>query len=106
MMARDIEPQLHGARGADEVIEAGRLRLPAEPADPPVLLAAHAAGDLGPVGVLDTRRGLQHLVGDRVDQPGAEQGGRVALRAEQGEFADLLLISCRSSLELSRNILI
>ena len=87
MVAGDFQAELDRAGGQDEVVQARRLRLPAEPADPLVLLPADPAGDLGEAGVLDLRRGLQHVVGDRVDEAGAEEGGRVALGVEQGELA-------------------
>ena len=91
VVAGDFEAELDRAGGQDEVVQARRLRLPAEPADPLVFLPADPAGDLGEAGVLDLRRGLQDVVGDRVDEAGAEQGGRVALGVEQGELAGTAL---------------
>ena len=75
-MAGDLQAELVGAGDADELMQAGDLRLPAEPPDPALLGAAHPAPDLGR---LARRRGDQHLGRDLVDPAQAEQGRRVPL---------------------------
>ena len=71
MVTRDLQAQLIGAGGQDEVLQAGHLGLPAEPADPPVLQAMDP-----PPGL---RRGcrradlLELAVGQPIDQAGPEE---------------------------------
>ena len=79
--AGDLEPDLAGGRGADELFERRRLRLPTEAADAPVFQAAHASLDLRRAGDLRLAAASIACVGNRVDQARSKQGRRVALRA-------------------------
>jgi hypothetical protein len=63
-----------------ELAESGRLCLPAEAADLAVLHAADTAADFGVVAEAALGGRDEDFVGNRVDQPSAEQRRRVPLR--------------------------
>ena len=75
-MAGDLQAQLAGTGRTHEFVQAGHLRLPAEPADGAATRAADPAAHV--VG-LTLGHGDEHLRGDRVDLTRAEEGGRIAL---------------------------
>ncbi len=78
-LARDLQAQFVRACTYDELLECRRLSAPAELADP----AAHRERHLPLHDIMQrllTGRLSNHLVRNRVDQTGAEQGWSVALR--------------------------
>ena len=91
MVCRHFEPQLDGAGCQDEIRKRNRLGFPAESADSLVFQPAHAAGDLGEVGILHLCCRLDIAIGNRVDQPCSEEGSRVALGPGDEELANLTL---------------
>ena len=74
MLGRDFEAEFHRAGRFDEILEGRGLRLPPEAADATVLQGVRPAPDLG-IGVRG--RLAQRLGGDRIDQAGPEERGRV-----------------------------
>ena len=74
-MAGDLQAELIGERHADELVQAGHLRLPAEPADLPLGRVVDVAADMLRLAL---RHGSEHVRGDRIDLARAEERGRIA----------------------------
>ena len=79
-MAGDLQAQLVGAGGQDELAERGHLPFPAESSDPPVREPAHPPPDLGEFREVPPLGREQDLVGDVVDLARAEERRSVPRR--------------------------
>jgi len=75
----NVQPQFDSAGRQREIAERSRLSLPAEFPDPAISQSTDASCDGRKTRMICPSRLFDDRIGDRVDQPGAEQSGGIAL---------------------------